>query len=206
MIQSEFDAFCEMLDHVSEQYNKTLSEGLKILYWQGLVEYDLKAIQQALGKHLKNPDNGMFMPKIADIERMMHGTTQDSALIAWAKVEKAIRHIGTGASVVFDDAIIHKVIHDMGGWLSFGTKTENELPFIAKEFENRYRGYKLRNDKLDYPKVLIGLYEAQNNTRGFKSEPAVLIGDKQKAEQVMIGGNDRVSIGFNQLQIGQNND
>lgn len=200
MKQSEFDEFCEMLDHVSEQYNKTLSEGVKILYWQGLEEYDLSAVRQALGKHLKNPDNGQFMPKIADVVRMMQGTTQDSALIAWAKVDKAVRQIGTGTSVVFDDPIIHKVLQDMGGWLSFGSKSEDEWPFVAKDFENRYRGYKLRNEQTEYPKVLIGLYEAQNSTQGFKSDPPILVGDTDKAKQVMLGGTTKPLIGFTPLQ------
>lgn len=200
MKQNEFDEFCEILDHVSEQYGKTLSEGVKILYWQGLEEYDLQAVKQALGRHLKNPDNGMFMPKIADVVRMMQGTTQDSALIAWAKVEKAVRQIGTGSSVVFDDAIIHTVIQDMGGWLSFGSKSEDELPFVAKDFENRYRGYKLRNEKTEYPKVLIGLYEAQNSTQGFKSDPPILVGNVEKAKQVMLGGTNKPLIGFTPLQ------
>lgn len=199
MIPQEFDEFCEVLDHVSEQYGKQLSAGVKMLYWQGLEEFDLSAVRQALGRHLKNPDNGMFMPKIADVVRMMQGTTQDSALIAWAKVDKAVRQVGTGASVVFDDAIIHRVLQEMGGWLSLGSKSEDEWPFVAKEFENRYRGYKMRNEAFEYNKVMIGLYEAQNNTQGYKTDAPVLIGNAEKAKQVMLGGTTKPLIGFTPL-------
>lgn len=199
MKQSEFDDFCELLDHVSEQYNKPLSVGVKILYWQGLKEYDLAAIKQAIGRHLQNPDTGMFMPKIADVVRMMQGTTQDSALIAWAKVDKTVRQVGTGQSVVFDDPIIHRVLQDMGGWLGLGRRSEDEWPFVAKEFENRYRGYRMRNDDFEYPKILIGLYEAQNNTQGFKSARPILVGNSEKAKQVMLGGVDKPLIGFTPL-------
>lgn len=198
-MQHEFDDFCETLDHVSEQYGKQLSAGAKMLYWQGLEEFDLFAIRQALGRHLKNPDNGMFMPKIADVVRMLQGTTQDSALIAWAKVDKAVRQVGTGQSVVFDDAIIHRVLQEMGGWLSLGSKSEGDWPFVAKEFENRYRGYKMRNDQFEYNTVMIGLYEAQNATQGFKSSKPILIGNAEKAKKVLLGGTDKPLIGFTPL-------
>ena len=51
----------------------------------------------------------------ADILRMMQGTSLDSALSAWAKVDKAVRRVGTYETIVFDDEIIHRVIHDMSG-------------------------------------------------------------------------------------------
>jgi hypothetical protein len=35
------------------------------------------------------------------------------------------------------------VISDMGGWVLLGSKGDGDWPFIAKEFENRYRGYRM---------------------------------------------------------------
>jgi hypothetical protein len=123
MIEQDFDSFCELLGVVSEQYGKPISEGAKILYWQGLLDFEFSAVQQALYRHIRNPDNGMFMPKIADIVRMLQGSTQDSALAAWAKVDQAVRKVGTQVSVAFDDPLIHKVLQDMGGWLGLGQKS-----------------------------------------------------------------------------------
>lgn len=197
MIPQDYDNFDETIVAVGEQYGKSLSEGVKMLYWQGLIDYDLKAVQQALYRHIRNPDNGQFMPKVADVIKMLQGSTQDSALIAWSKVEKAIRTVGTQVSVAFDDAIIHRVLQDMGGWLSFGSKKEAELPFVAKEFETRYRGYKAKNESIDYPKKLIGLYDATNLTQGFKELPVVLIGNKEKAEKVLLSGIDKPALELN---------
>lgn len=198
MNQQNFDEFFELLGIVSEQYGKPISTGAKMLYWQGLINYDFEAVKVALFRHVQNPDNGMFMPKIADIIRMLQGSTQDSAFSAWTKVDKAVRCVGTQTSVVFDDPIIHQVITDMGGWLSFGSKSNDEWPFVAKEFENRYRGFKARNEPIEYPKLLIGLYDAQNMPHGFKSSPPMLIGDKAKAEQVLLGGSNKSSIQLTQ--------
>ena len=188
MNQSDFDNFVDIFQLVSEQYGKKPSDGLIALYWQGLKGYDFSAVREAIGKHLSNTDNGMFMPKIADIIRMMQGTSLDSALSAWAKVDRAVRQVGPYESVVFDDPIIHKVLHDMGGWLMLGTKTDDEWPFVAKEFENRYRGFKSRNERIEYPARLIGLCEAHNAKEGRVVAQPMLIGDKTKALEVLQHG------------------
>jgi hypothetical protein len=138
------------------------------------------------------------MPKIADVSKMLGGTSNDRAQTAWAKVDKAVRHVGTYRSVVFDDPIIHRVITEMGGWISIGTKTDNEWPFVAKEFETRYRGYSMRGERPEYQPVLIGISDAHNSKEGFKTEQPMLIGDAEKAQEVMRLGVDRPMIGFTQ--------
>jgi hypothetical protein len=188
MQNDDLIAFIEILDAVAEQYGKSLSDTLKNLYWNGLKDYDFQAVVNALEMCLKNPDNGMFMPKIADVIRMLEGSSQDGALRAWAKVDKSIRSIGTYSTVVFDDALIHKVIEDMGGWIGLGQKKEDELPFVAKEFENRYRGYKSRNEKPEYLPKMIGIIEAQNTKQGYKTDEPILIGNKEDAMSVLSGG------------------
>jgi hypothetical protein len=201
MKKDDFLEFCEMLDLVAEQYGKTLSDGLKALYWQGLQDFDLSALRQAVSRHLRNPDSGQFMPKIADFVRMMQGTTQDAALIAWAKVDQAVRRVGTYNDVVFDDPVIHRVVTDMGGWIGLGNKNEDEWPFVAKEFENRYRGFKSRSEIPEYPAKLIGIATAHNQQKGFKSDEPVLIGNENLARQVLNGGTDKPSIGFKRMEV-----
>lgn len=188
MLSDDLDEFSAMMQLIGEQYGKKLSDGLIALYWQALKDYDMVAVRDALGRHLRNTDTGQYMPKVADIIRMMQGSSQDSALSAWSKVDRAIRQVGPYESVVFDDPIIHRVLHDMGGWLSLGTKTENEWPFVAKEFENRYRGFKSRNERVEYPSKLIGIFEANNSTEGHKIAALMLIGDATKAQQVLSHG------------------
>lgn len=196
MQQQEYDDFAAMLEAVAEYHGKKMTAGVVAIYWQGLRDLDLAAVRHALNAHVQNPDSGQFMPKIADIRRMLGGSTQDSALRAWAKVDRAVRGVGNYASVVFDDALIHRVLHDMGGWIGLGTKTEDEWPFVAREFENRYRGYAMRGDRPEYPPVLIGISEAENSRSGFKADPPRLIGDPVKAQEVMAAGTDRPLIGF----------
>jgi hypothetical protein len=190
--------FAEMMTSLGEYYGKTVSPSLISMYWQGLEKYDLAALREAFNRHVNNPDTGQFMPKIADVSRMLGGTSNDRALGAWAKVDKAVRHVGTYRSVAFDDPIIHRVIVEMGGWIALGTKTDDEWPFIAKEFENRYRGYAMRGERPEYQPVLLGISDAHNAKEGFKKEEPMLIGDATKAQEVMKLGVDRPMIGFTQ--------
>lgn len=160
------------------------------VWWSAMRPFDLAAVREAFGRHVVNPDTGQFLPKPADVVKMLGGTTQDAALVAWAKVDRAIRVVGTYESVAFDDALIHRVIEDMGGWVKLGQVTEDELPFRAKEFETRYRGFRIRSESPEYPRVLIGIHQAHNEQNNRPVAPPVLIGNTQRAQLVMAQGTD----------------
>lgn len=197
MNTEDFQKFHDGMVGVMSFYGKDLSAFALDVWWSALRNYDLQAITQAFNRWLSNPDQGQFPPKPADVIKMLAGSTQDKAFAAWAKVDRAVRSVGAYASVAFDDPIIHRVIHDMGGWVGLGQKSEDEWPFVARNFENMYRGYAARGEVPDYPQVLLGIAEAYNGSNGFKSDPPRLIGDRLKALAVMEGGKDSATmIGF----------
>lgn len=188
MVEHELPEFSKTLLAVADYYGKELSENVVDLYWNGLREYDLASVKRALWAHARNPDSGQFMPKIADVARVMQGRTDDQAAIAWSKVNQAVRRVGTYQCVVFDDPVIHRVLSDMGGWVLIGSKDDKEWPFVAREFETRYRGYRMRDETPEYPPVLIGMANAHNGQQGFRLNPPILVGDERKANQVRLGG------------------
>lgn len=200
MTEKDFDEFENVISGVGDLYGKKMSEWGLSIWWEALKNYDMKAVRDALSKHVRNPDTGQFMPKPADVVKMIGGSTVDSALVAWTKVDKAVRQVGSYTDVVFDDPVIHRVIDDMGGWIALGTKTENDWPFIAKEFENRYRGYSIRGAVPEYQNVLVGIANAQNQRHGFDNQEPVLIGNAKQARHVMSLGGGR-SIGITRLEI-----
>lgn len=178
-----------MLVAVGDLYSKTISEFAIGLYFNALKEYDLPAVRQAFDRCVKNPDSGQFMPKPADLINMITGSSLDQSHAAWVKVDKAIRQVGTYASVVFDDPLIHKVVTDMGGWVTMGNKQEDEWPHVQRHFQNQYKGFCLRGERPEYEPILVGLADATNAPHGFKSRSVpVLIGDQEKAAQVMNSG------------------
>ncbi|BBE09704.1 Bacteriophage protein, Gp10 [Mycoavidus cysteinexigens] len=201
MKSCDFNAFDGLLQAVAAMYGRDLTSGVIALYWQGLQAYDLAAVREALNRHVNNPDTGQFMPKIADIHKMLQGSTQDSALTAWSKVDRTMREKGPYQSVIFDDPLIHRVLSEMGGWIQLSTKHEDDWPFVRNEFVNRYRGYRMRSEVPDYPPVLIGIAEMTNQQLGFEVAPPLLVGSAAMAQQVMRQGTDQPLLEFTLLNV-----
>lgn len=196
MQTEEFEKFHDGIVGVMDFYGKSVSSFALDVWWTALKGFDLPAIVDAFNRHFANPEAGQYPPKPADIIRMLKGTTLDAALTAWAKVDQAVRRVGTYQDVVFDDSIIHRVIQDMGGWIALGTKSEDEWPFVAKEFENRYRGFKSRSERPEYPPILMGIANAHNCQQGFRLNEPMLIGNEALARQVLQCGSDKPMVGF----------
>lgn len=198
MTELDFEKFKDGLTGVYAFYDKEINTFSLDLWWNALKQFDLPAIIQAFNRHVVNTESGKWLPKPADIIRMLQGSTQDAAMVAWAKVDKAVRHKGTYVDVVFDDPLIHRVLHDMGGWIALGQKNEDEWPFVAREFENRYRGFRERSEIPEYPAVLTGIANAYNRSKGQPIQPYVMIGDEAACRRVLSGGTDKPLIGFTQ--------
>lgn len=201
MREQDYDAFTSMLDAVAEYYGRPLSTAMVAIYWQGLKDLELSTVRQALTQHVQNPDTGQYMPKIADIRKMIGGTTHDAALVAWTKVDQAVRSVGTYRDVVFDDPIIHRVIYDMGGWISLGSKKEEEWPFVEREFVARYRGYASKRERPVYLPVLTGISNSHNVRHGYPTEPPHLVGDPEQCRAVLSSGTNQPLIQTMQLDV-----
>ena len=131
-----------------------------------------------------------FAPKLADIKKLIEGSTQTQGMRAWAKVETAVRSVGAYRSVAFDDPLIHVVIVEMGGWTTLCRSAVDEMPFKAREFERRYAAYRLRRELPNFPPRLMGESESQNRLNGradYEVRP-VLIGDPERAARVIEQG------------------
>lgn len=199
MTQTDAQSFFALIGNVCAFYGKDYSDFVGSVWWQSMLPYDFKAVNDALGRHVANPDAGQYMPKPADVIKMLDGSTQDSALLAWHKVDKAVREVGTHVSVVFDDALIHRVIFEMGGWVLIGGKDDKEWPFVRNEFVNRYRGYRGRSQVPEYPPVLVGIAEAANTRNHFQSAAPVLVGIAEIARRVMLGGSATPLVGYTRM-------
>jgi hypothetical protein len=190
MQQSDKINFMKLVGDVLSFYRQPFSEFAAGVWWESLKAYDFAAVSQAFSRHAVNPDAGQFPPKPADIVRMMGGTSGDAALSAWSKVERAVRSVGQYESVIFDDALIHRVVDDMGGWVKLcSCPTETDFVFVAKEFQNRYRGFAMRSERPAYPAALTGLAHAENVLAGqARALEYRMIGDAAQCQQVYAGG------------------
>lgn len=180
--------FVTLITGIADYYGKELSITSIGLYWQGLLQYDLAAIERALWAHTQNPDSGQFMPKIADVTKVLQGRTEDQAQVAWSKVDGAVRRVGIWSDVAFDDPIIHRVLADMGGWVRMCSHEDDGWPFVAKEFITRYRGFRIAGVAPAYPRYLLGTASTHNMAEKLASPSVRLVGVEQLARQVIAAG------------------
>ena len=182
--------FFDAMESAFEIYGKKPCDRVANLYWDSLIRFDLADVLRALSSHVQNPDTGQFLPKPADIIRILDGTTQSKAMVAWSKVHKAIRTVGPHSSVLFDDPLIHAVLADMGGWIALCEVPDNEMPFSANKFEKRYQAYSAQDGIPQYPRMLIGISDAYNQREGFKTSPPICIGNLGQCNLVLQHGSD----------------
>lgn len=202
MQTSDFQDFKRLLDDVFTFYGKDVSQFSADVWWSAMRPYSLDAVRKAINRHVSMPDNGQWLPKPADVVRLLDGGSDDQAQVAWAKVDSAVRRVGTYRSVVFDDAVIHAVLVDMGGWISLGNCSGDEWPFKAREFEKRYRGYLLRGEAV-YPRKLTGISDSQNEVAGHAVSSPVMIGNAESCKRVYLSGADNVVPAIRLLNVNE---
>lgn len=201
MQDSDKAQFGAMLAAVSQIYGRDLSPGITAIYWQALRSFELAVVRRAFDRHVKNPDSGQFFPKPADLIRMIEGSTQDAAAVAWAKVAGAIRRVGGYVDVAFDDALIHRAIEELGGWAKLCDTPEAELPFRMQDFVRLYRGYASRGECPAYPARLFGRFSIQNFARGYPQIELVFVGDEAAAKAVVAGGHAGASLAISKPDV-----
>ncbi len=188
MRDAESGQFAATMRGVFALYRAELSEAVLAIWWGAMKPFDFAAVKDALNRHAVDPDQGRFLPKPADVVRLLGGTTKDAAMIGWSKVTQAMLSVGAYQSVTFDDPLINQVVHDMGGWPYLCGLTQDETPFKGNEFVTRYQGYRMRGSLDSWPAKLLGIADMGNASKGFKPSEPVLIGKREDAIRVLKGG------------------
>ena len=193
MEQNQHEEFKAALAAVHDFYGKSVSPFAANIWWDTCRRYSLEDVTRAFSAHCQDPDRGQWMPKPADIKRLLEGGSGDQSLRAWSRVDKAVREVGPYQTLVFDDHRIHAVIDDMGGWIRLcDCPSEEEFVFLMHEFRKRYQGYVMRQPSA-WPGKLIGRTEAECRRMGREDaipEP-MLLGDPQRAVLVMERAKER---------------
>lgn len=181
MQNKDFKKFMALLALVADTYSQPrLSEDAVKLYFKVLSDYSLDEVSQAIMEHIKQSP---YMPKPADVIRILDGTVEDRASEAWYHVLKAMQQYGHYESVQFDNPAIHYAIERMGGWQKLCQLTEEELPFRERDFIKHYiRGERMASwDKV--PLRFMGKHEQDNVFNGW---------DDMIPDTVFIKTNDNV--------------
>jgi len=189
MKSNEITKFSALLTDVLAYYGKDCSEFTTNVWWEAMKSFDFEQVAKAIQKHATDPERGQFAPKVADIVKVLQGTTSERAALAWGKAFEAMSRIGAYTDVVFDDAAIHAAIADCGGWPKVCRTETAELSYLQHRFQQAYKAYTERGT-FDYPKRLGGDRSPDDEYRkiGMKPPPPVAVGDVARARLVFKGG------------------
>jgi len=194
--------FAQLLTDVMAYYGKDTSTFMLDLWWQACQGFDLEQVKKALNTHAMDAERGVFAPKVADLVRVLQGTTTDRAALAWGKVLGAMGSVGAYQDVIFDDAAIHAAIMDCGGWTKMCRGEVSELSYLQHRFCQSHKAYVARGD-FDYPRQLSGDRSPDSEYMKFGRplpRPAI-VGNPMAAQQVhQRGGAGGPAISFQPIQ------
>ena len=202
MQQHERAEFGQLVTDVLAYYRQDASRFVLDLWWNACQPFDFQQVQKAMQRHATDPEHGQFAPKVADLVRILAGTTTDRASLAWGKVLEAMSAVGAYTDVVFDDPAIHAAAEDMGGWPKMCRTETKELGHLQHRFMQSYRAYTERG-QFDFPKRLGGdrSPDSEYEKAGLKLPRPALIGNPERAKQVyQQGGNGKTAITFQSIQ------
>lgn len=188
MNQQNKREFKDLITSVLAFYRQDVSAFALGVWWAACSPFDIEQVRQALNAHAIDAERGQFAPKPADIVRALQGTRTEQARLAWGKAFDAMQQVGAYQSVTFDDPVIHLVIEDLGGWQKVCRSTMDELGYLEHRFCEAYRAHAGR-PLGEYPSRLLGEFECINRHEGRKVAPPMLVGNPQRAAEVLrLGG------------------
>ena len=202
MQQHERGEFAQLITDVLAYYRQDASRFVLDLWWNACQPFEFQQIQRAMQRHATDPEHGQFAPKVADLVRILSGTTTDRASLAWGKVLETMSAVGAYTDVVFDDPAIHAAAEDMGGWPKMCRTELKELGLLQHRFMQSYRAY-VERGQFDYPRRLGGdrSPDSEYEKAGLKLPRPAVIGDPERAKLVYRGGGaGKTAISFQSIQ------
>lgn len=179
----------ELVTNVCKFYRQEVT-GFTIDVWVNAMQvFEFDQVRRAFSAHLANPEGGQYMPKPADIVKVLQGTSTDRAALAWGKTLEAMGSVGAYQDVVFDDPAIHATVEDLGGWPKLCRTETKDLSYMQHKFAESYRAYAGRGE-FPYPRRLAGdrSPDSDYERKGLKLPRPALIGDLNRAKAVYKGG------------------
>lgn len=202
MQPSDRAPFAQLITDVLAYYRQDASRFVLDLWWSACQGFELEQVRTALQRHATDPERGQFAPKVADLARILQGTSTDRAALAWGKVHEAMSAVGAYQDVVFDDPAIHAVIEDLGGWPKVCRTKLDELSYLQHRFTEAHRAYTGRG-QFEYPRRLMGdrSPDSEYEKAGLKLPKPAIVGDVERAKLVYQGGGaGKTAITFSRIQ------
>lgn len=160
-------SFNEFMVGLSIIHNREITESLGAIYWKVLEKYTDEECKKMFNELI----TAQYFPKPYDMIEYLTGgkdNLEDTAQIEATKVLQAIRRVGGGESVIFDDPVTTAVVRlAFNGWVQLTAEllVDNEKWF-AKDFVKIYTAYARQGIKSHGH--LPGIVEMNNIAKGYR--------------------------------------
>lgn len=168
MTNLEANEFLERLGLLSELFNgagAVFSEAKATLYFEALRDLPLASVVRGLNEAVKVCT---FMPKPAEIRKLVVGDDEDTAELAWLEFKRLARDAGGYASPTFSDpALADAIVAVFGSWEAacWSDFSPEMWSSKRKEFGRVYRAMRTRGQT--GPKQIAGFFARENALRGY---------------------------------------
>ena len=183
-------ALIELVTQALAYYRQPVSKFTLSVWVSACQAFELSQVRKAMTSHATDPERGQFAPKVADIVRILQGTSTDRAALAWGRVLEAMQAVGAYTDVVFEDSATHAVIEDLGGWPKVCRTELKDLSYLQHRFTEAHRAYTHRGT-FEYPRRLMGdrSPDSEYAKKGLPPPKPALVGDPSAAKHVYLAGN-----------------
>lgn len=147
--------FQSIMIGAGELYSKEITKPLLQIYFQALQSYTIEQVSSAFTAHMVDTKHGSFMPKPADLVRLIDKdkpNPEDKARISWLAVRNSFSgYYPNGFKL--EDAIAAAALQSIGGRNTVGMCDNSKIGFLEKQFIDAYKAlYNL--DEKDIPNTL----------------------------------------------------
>jgi len=171
MLDTDKDNFCLLLEGIADVFSTTKKVVVNVpmlqVYFMTLSEYSYNQVEWAISEHMKDPVDGKFFPKPANIIKHLQTnelSTKEKAELAWAQIEREIRVTGSWGKLVMDDKQGLAALKAFTSWKDLCAMHVDKMTWAKKEFISMYSTYE--NTPIDMlPSSLPGRVELENHKR-----------------------------------------
>ena len=138
MTKTDYRQFAAALGTLAEIHNRELSALATKAYFRALQEFDIAAVETAIGKAITSTK---WFPKPVELIESLRGRQATAEQVAdqqWTGIVDAIRTVGAYGQPSFSDPITHHLITRRFPWAELCAKTEKELVWTHKAFIAAY--------------------------------------------------------------------
>lgn len=134
MTDADRPEFVKGLAVLGEAFNEPLSELRGEAYFDALSDLDVTAVLIAMRAALRSCT---FFPKPAELRRLVTGSPEDRAEMAWVEAQRLVRRVGSYRNPNITDPSMRAAIDALGGWRTF-CLSEDDPTWRANVFRRTY--------------------------------------------------------------------